>query len=375
MRWPRRTYCESSGPSPPSPPFSHPSRSFTPSPAEASWPASLAMTSVRTFQSLLASAVRTAASALSSTAPLASSVRMGRGLPVLGPFSSLRPARSTGSAAGAGCQWAHTSDVRSETQMKAPARASSDSTRARGTASSSQGTEQVIARPSWAAAVRWTPFRALGGRSDQMRSSKPPLSTMSSTRASPAGPRTLECSLAAERTSSGSTMARRKSPELWRPNAESQRRSSLRFAARHLGPSTSLSFLSWTTSWPRRSWMRFRSGHAASSSGTLPWMMLEDSASTAACCGEAAELEPPASSVLSRSTASASKLSSLPAWPPRRSATNSSGESASLRGSDNSSSKTPMAARKTFGILSRAVSTTICATAVTTSAGVPAISL
>mmetsp|Transcript_145419 Transcript_145419/g.405318 ORF Transcript_145419/g.405318 Transcript_145419/m.405318 type:complete len:288 (-) Transcript_145419:923-1786(-) len=258
------------------------------------------------------------------------------------------------------CSDTHTWGVSSETQMKPPARLSSDTMTLLGMASSSQGTALDKLMPSCPLASRCTAFRALEGSKFQIRSSIPPLRAISCTRASPAAARALECSLATARRSSGSTNARRKRPDCWRPKADSQRPRSFRFAARHFG-ARAASFRSCLLYWVSphmRSSMRDNRGQAASSSGTRPLVMQEQRASAAACCGDAAWLDPPWASVWSISTRRASQpeLESAESpcsicWP-RNSAVNSSGPSTSARASDRSSSKTLSDARNTLGTLS-----------------------
>mmetsp|Transcript_95934 Transcript_95934/g.248393 ORF Transcript_95934/g.248393 Transcript_95934/m.248393 type:complete len:254 (-) Transcript_95934:2492-3253(-) len=230
-------------------------------------------------------------------------------LPLLPPSAPASPA----------WRLAQTWGVSSDTQMKAPARASSVTMTSFFIASSSHGTALSKLTPSWDCASLCTPFRTFDGSNCQRRSSSPPERAMSWTSASPAGARTLECSLETARRSNGNTKERRKMPVCCRPKAESQRANNLMFAAKHLGP-RALSLRSFgalpDNSAPKRSSIRFSNGKASSSSGTRPWSTQEQSVSAAACCGDEAVLDPPPASVWSSSASRASGPQLLALLPP-----------------------------------------------------------
>mmetsp|Transcript_70456 Transcript_70456/g.196537 ORF Transcript_70456/g.196537 Transcript_70456/m.196537 type:complete len:527 (+) Transcript_70456:710-2290(+) len=249
--------------------------------------------------------------------------------------------------------------------------------------SSSHGEKLVRLTPCRSPASRCTAFEAAEGSSAQTRSSRPPLSAMVCNKDSAAEARTFECSLAAPRSSRGSKRALRKRPDCWRPKADIRRPRSRKLAVRHLGPNA-LDFLALLLRLPcaasprRRLSIRDISGQAASSRGTRPCSTREHRASAAACCGDAAWLDPPAASDWSSSTTRTSPEGSAssvaPGSWPRSSATKSSMDSESMRPSDTSSSSTASDSTNTLDTLSHAAATRISRTALAMSAGEPAAS-
>mmetsp|Transcript_66640 Transcript_66640/g.192509 ORF Transcript_66640/g.192509 Transcript_66640/m.192509 type:complete len:384 (-) Transcript_66640:1956-3107(-) len=275
-----------------------------------------------------------------------------------------------------------TCGVSSETQMKLPARLSSDTITSFFMASSSHGTALNKVRPSCSLAMRWTAFLAFECNNCHKRSSRPPLRAINWTMASPAAARALECSLAAARSKMGSTRARLNKPLCCNPKADNHRAKSFKFAASCLGPSAlslrSLGCLPIASAFSRSS-MRMSNGKAISSKGTRPWSTVLHNASAATCCGDVAVLEPPPASVWSSSTMiTSATLSDFEAAcscdVPRSKAANSSDPTASVRESESNSSKIVKDARNTFAILSFAAVQMTSATARTISVGEPVTS-
>mmetsp|Transcript_72418 Transcript_72418/g.130320 ORF Transcript_72418/g.130320 Transcript_72418/m.130320 type:complete len:347 (-) Transcript_72418:2395-3435(-) len=337
------------------------------------------MLSARAFQFLLAKAWVSALASHSSSASDLSPKESSPGAPprdsakedwrsASGPdgvfvfFSESETARSPD------CRFFQTLALSSATQTKRPALESSARMSPLTRASSSQGTALSKLIPSWPPARACTLFVALLGSKAQIRSSKPPLRAIICTRQSPEAARTLLCSEAAARSNKGSTSARRKRPDCCRPKAVSMRPSSFRLAPRHFGPiSFSLRSLDLPWSARSRSLMRAISGYATSSMGTRPCRMQEQSASAAACCGEAALAEPPPASVWSSSCDT--KDCSLSGE--RNNTENSSAPRSSTRASPRSSSQIVREAVNTLGILSLAAKLMTSTAASTKSAGDP----
>mmetsp|Transcript_11858 Transcript_11858/g.26996 ORF Transcript_11858/g.26996 Transcript_11858/m.26996 type:complete len:416 (-) Transcript_11858:1624-2871(-) len=274
-----------------------------------------------------------------------------------------------------------TTGVSSETVTKAAALASSPMIRSLVILSSSQGAAAIIEIPSWLDTRRAKAFLDFAGSKAHRCSSAPPLKESSCTKASPAGPRIFECSLASPRKSKGSKRARLKRPTCCNPKALRRRCISFKFAERPFCKVVAPPFQSLLlpASSFKRSWMRDISKKANSSRGTFPCKTQEHNVSLAACCDDVLAPASSTSSTVERRLCSSPFSSQCPGcsskgWHCRR-AVNSSGPRMSARASHKSSSKTAREATKTLATLSFAAITMMSLTAFVTSAGEPDTSL